>query len=196
MAASKGQIVEYQISTGRWLLAQVAAVVSTDVLNLLVYPDGSAAAAATDLPGGVLMVAVNSVALGSSVGQWRVLALPAATSAAFTLVATAGTDPSLALDTARLPSATRPTFVVATGYFQIVNDGTDLDGSVEIRAEDANPPTVAQCVNVARINAAAGTHRIPWTLMYIVPAGHRYMVAKTVETGVTCVLSKITEQAG
>jgi hypothetical protein len=96
----------------------------------------------------------------------------------------------------RQPSLTRPTRVVATGYFTIVGDGTALTGTVNFLSDAANPPITSQGLQTAEATLAAGTLKIPWCLTYDVPAGHRYELLKAVEAGVTCTLSKITETAG
>lgn len=76
MSASKGQRVEVQITTGRWSLAQIAKVVSGDTVNLVALTDGVDPWPTVDTPNGLVAGSLSGVAKGTSVGQWRELAMP------------------------------------------------------------------------------------------------------------------------
>lgn len=187
------------ITTGRWSLAVVSAIVSGDTVNLVAFPDGavswptSAAFAGDRLTGHVML----SVVKGSTIGTWRDLALPSDTGGTFMVLATAGVDQTaLGLNANRTPSATRPTRVRASGTFTTVADASELVGIIELRSDAVATPTTQQDIATSKITLAAGTIVTPWSLEYIVPAGHNYRLVTTVEAGVTVQLSKITEQVG
>lgn len=93
MSASKGQVVEVQITSGRWSLAAVAKIVSGDTVNLVAFTDAVDPWPTIDTPNGLIAGSLSSVTKGTSTGQWRDLALPSATTAAIaSAVAAALTD--------------------------------------------------------------------------------------------------------
>lgn len=82
MTASKGQICEVQITSGRWSLALIAKIVSGDTVNLVALTDAVDPWPTVETPNGLVAGSIASVTKGTSVGQWRDLDLPAATIAA------------------------------------------------------------------------------------------------------------------
>lgn len=99
MSASKGQVVEVQITTGRWSLAVVAKIISGDTVNLVAFTDGDNPWPDVSTPNGLVAGSITSVTKGASVGQWRELSISSALSDAIAAaVATAISDYALEAD--------------------------------------------------------------------------------------------------
>lgn len=87
MTASRGQRVEVQITSGRWSPAQIAKVVSGDTVNLIAFTDGVDPWPTIETPNGLISGSLSSVDKGTSVGQWRELAMPDIEQAAIATIA-------------------------------------------------------------------------------------------------------------
>lgn len=82
MSASKGQLCEVQITSGRWSIAAICKIISGDTVNLVAFTDAVDPWPDVNTPNGLVAGSLTSVAKGTSVGQWREIDLPTATSAA------------------------------------------------------------------------------------------------------------------
>lgn len=277
MSASKGQIVEVQITSARWSLAAVAKIISGDTVNLVAFTDAVDPWPTIETPNGLIAGSLASVTKGTGIGQWRELALPTATTAAIetavaaalteyateddiegavaaalatvasnlasavstaasnlasavstinsdmaeiasavatlagiveaiptdddsglTVVAGAGTAHSgLGLNTARQPSSTRPTRVVATGSMSLTSTLLGAQtASVDFLSDSSNPPTTRRGRQPAALSGVAATVSMPWALSYDVPAGHYYKLVSVTSANASVALDDITETAG
>jgi hypothetical protein len=90
MTASLGQPLKLQITTGRQSIGFVSKIISGDTVNVVVFTDAVQPWPTIDTPNGLVGAYYNSVAKGTSVGQWQELDLPASvTDAIAAAVATA-----------------------------------------------------------------------------------------------------------
>jgi len=127
MSASKGQVVEVQITSGRWSLAFVVKIISGDTVNLVAIADGVDPWPTADTFNGVVSGTLVSVTKGTEVGQWREVALPSyVTDAISAAVAAALTDYATDSDISSAVSAALAT--VASNLAGAVDSiDTDID---------------------------------------------------------------------
>lgn len=109
----------------------------------------------------------------------------------------AGSDPGLGANVARQPSATRPTLVAVTGSWSWSLSATGtVTASLAIKSDSSSTPTttrqtatLSRAVTVGVTVGDAGT--MPFSAVYVVPAGHYYTVATT-GSGVTFAVQEQT----
>lgn len=156
MSASKSQVVEVQITSGRWSLAVVVKIISGDTVNLVALADGVDPWPTPDAFNGVVAGTLTSVTKGTGVGQWREIALPSATTAAIAAaVADALTDYSTDDDIATAVSAALATVssnlasAVSTAASNLASSVTTINADVaEIAASLAALAAVVEAIPV------------------------------------------------
>ena len=217
-----GQQIVYRLSSTRYLTGLVGSVVSGSTIHAIVFGDG--AAWGDGEPATLAARCYTSVAEGTAVGEWQsstviptlitevatpiaaaeaaeaVSEIPADDDSGLTVVAAAGSSVSLALNTARQPSSTRPTRVTVTGTWTWALTAIgSVAGTVTLQSDSSNPPTTAR-VSAApskslTLGVAVNLGGVEtWTLTYDVPAGHYYRIA-TSGAG-TFAISAVNETAG
>lgn len=176
MTTTVGQRITAQLDTGRYHEGFITHVVSRspDVCHITCLSDGvnwpDMGSGTTDY--GVAAQCFLSWSRGTGVGEW-------VESAAEHTIG-AGSSPSLALNTARKPSATRATRVTVTGTWTwaLTALGT-VAGTVRLDSDASSPPTTKRgdqpMSRSLTLGVAIGLGGIePWTLTYDVPADHYY----------------------
>lgn len=201
-----GQQIVYRLSSTRYLDALVSSVVSGDTVNLVAFGDG--AAWGDGEPASLAARSYTSVALGTAVGEYQigtqqvalitsiaeteaadaVASIPADDDSGLCAVPGAGSTPSpaLALNTVRIPNATRPTLVTVSGTWawSLSITGT-VSGTVSLQSDSSSTNPTAVRANAPQ--SASGTLLVGlslantngWILTYLVPAGHSYRVVTT-----------------
>lgn len=129
---------------------------------------------------------------GSAVTTGAMTTTIATATSACVAVPAPGSAPSLALNTARQPSATRPTRVTVSGTW---TTSLTASGVVQLVSDSSSSPTTVRVDAQPAVTLAVGIGMtIPWTLTYDVPVAHFYKVA-TSGTG-TFAITRINETAG
>lgn len=209
--AHVGQRIVYRFATSDYRTARVSKIVSGTNVHLVAFGDPSAPATLFDGPSG------NGIVQGTGVGQWQEdasvdPAIATAMAAEATArdaaiedavdercaVPVAGSAPSLALNTARQPNATRPVRVTVSGTWSwsLTAIGS-LAGVATFQSDSASTPTTARldasCAREISVGVVVGdAGSMPWSMSYDVPAGHYYRIA-TSGSG-SFAITRITEQ--
>ncbi len=162
MTASKGEIVEMQITSGRWSLGVVSKIISGDTVNLCVLTDGVNPWPTIDTPNGLIAASYTSVVKGTGVGEWRELALPSSTTAAIAAAVAAALedyatedDIEIAIASALSTVATNLASAVSTlnaSITEVADDVTELSSSL---ATLAGAAVTTSAMNTAIAGAIA-----------------------------------------
>lgn len=157
MTASRGQRVEVQITSGRWSPAQIAKVVSGDTVNLIAFTDGVDPWPTVETPNGLISGSLSNVDKGTSVGQWRELAMPAIEQSAIATIAAGSvslvgyaTESYAAAQAAAAQSAAQS---AASGYAATAQTTSEAYADACKAACVATPATCGSTVSLA-INTA------------------------------------------
>lgn len=200
-----GQRCILRIASSDYRPAKITNVVSGDTVHMIVFstyadwPDNS--------PAGVPSEVYNDVAKGTGVGEWQedtgvdpaVQGAIDFAAADCLLVPAAGSSVSLALNTPRRPSTTRPVKVTVYGTWSWTLSAIgSQSGTATLQSDSSSTPTttrgVAPCARGISVGVTVGdTGTMPWTMSYTVPVGHYYQIA-TSGTG-TFAIAHIDEQA-
>lgn len=194
--ANLGQQAVYRLETSRFVQAIVTKIVSGNTVQLVCFSDGSAWGDGD--PASLGAKVYNSVAMGSSVGEWQpgtligdAVAGLASESYVDSLiddcvaVPGASSSVSLAASTPRQPSGARPVMVMITGSWSwnLTAIGTQT-GSLSLQSDNTTTPTTviyapawSRGVGVGVVIADTGTDTV--CMSYIVPPGHYYQVSVT-----------------
>lgn len=110
-------------------------------------------------------------------------------------VAAAGTSPPLGFNQTRIPNATRPVRVTATGKIRVASTLLLAQAAaVKLLSDAAAEPTTVRGDQPAELSGVIATMTVPWCLTYDVPAGHSYRLV-TSGTGEVTLLA-INETVG
>ncbi len=150
--SSKGQVVEVQITTGRWSLAAVVKIISGDTVNLVAFTDAVDPWPDVSTPNGLIAGSLASVAKGTGVGQWRELALPTATTDAISAaVAAALEDYATEADIATAVAAALATAAsnLASAVASLSGDIAGVAAAVAVVSDDVENIDLAGLTVVA-----------------------------------------------
>lgn len=183
--AAVGQRVVYRLATSDYRTARVTKIVSGTTVNLVAFATGTDWY--TGVPGDITSMYFADVAQGTAVNQWQEeSAIDPAVQVAIDECCTlpgAGSTVSLATNTPRQPSATRPVRVTASGSWSwsLSAIGT-VAGTLAIHSDSSSSPTTprahAPCSRSVTVGVVVGdAGSLPWCLEYVVPAGHYYQLA-------------------
>lgn len=202
--------------------AVVSLVIDENTVNCDALIDSTADWPVSGTPYTHPCVLYTSVARGTGVGQWQEAELPPTVTAAIqaavaaatsglastsyvdtevdTCVALpgAGTHPSLALNTPRQPSTTRPVRVTVSGTWSwSLTALGSVSGTATLQSDATSSPTTAQGVAPFARSLTVGvtvgeSGTFPFQLTYDVPAGHYYQLATS--GGGTFAITLVTEQ--
>lgn len=195
--ATVGQQAVYRLESSRYVNAVVTKIVSGSTVELVCFSDGSAWGDGD--PASLGAKVYDSVALGTSVGQWQPgtvvddavaagvagLASEAYVDSASTAclaVPGASSTVSLASGTPRQPSATRPVLVMVSGSWSwSLNAIGTVTGSLTLKADSSSTPTTvirapawSRGITVGVVVGDTGTMPVEFDL--VVPPGHYYSV--------------------
>lgn len=89
-----------------------------------------------------------------------------------------GTESPIGVNVTRIPNATRPTRVTATGTIKVASTLLlPQAAAVELRSDAQAEPGTVRGVQRAALSGVIATMTVPWCLTYDVPAGHSYRLA-------------------